>query len=58
MNLLQYFETSASTNLNVDLFFYTVVFKAYEIEQQGFNMQAKQDELFTLMNQGGTGYRA
>ena len=34
LNLLQYFETSASSNLNVDLFFYTVVMKAYELETQ------------------------
>jgi Ras-related protein Rab-2A len=30
-NLLQYFETSASSNQNVDEFFYTVALKAYEL---------------------------
>ena len=32
LNLISYFETSASSALNVDLFFFTVAMKAYEIE--------------------------
>lgn len=32
LNLITYYETSASCNMNVDLFFYTVAIKAYEIE--------------------------
>ena len=46
LNLLSYFETSASSNLNVDLFFYTVVMKAYEIESS----KTEQDTFFVNMN--------
>lgn len=32
LNLMQYIETSASSNTNVDLFFYTVALKAFETD--------------------------
>lgn len=38
LNLLQYFETSASQNQNVDLLFYTVALKAYETETHQSNL--------------------
>jgi len=52
LNLLQYIETSASSNMNVDLFFYTVALKAYETDQQA-QQEHNQDQLFNNMNGGG-----
>ena len=41
LEVQSYFETSASSNLNVDQLFFTVAMKAYEIEMM---MQKIQDE--------------
>jgi hypothetical protein len=48
---MQYIETSASSNMNVDVFFYTVALKAYETDQQA-QQEQNQDELFKNLNGG------